>query len=241
MVPSLAAEAYSAAVHKLPGWLRAPHLNAPMVQRLALRQIGASTAARSQRALLPPAAYAGKVQHQRSVRGHSAAVYCVTFDRVGARLITGSDDTFIKVRWEVYDASGLYYIPFLSGTFYTASRGWLLKRPCSYCAPLFSSMAIHTLQALRLLLPNIPSMQLDDNSGINCTQIWSTETALLLCTCRGHRAEVTDLAVNVDNTLFASSSNDHTVRCWSLKVSTSLVCQHSTIVVSSGYSISKMP
>lgn len=52
-------------------------------------------------------------------------------------------------------------------------------------------------------------------------QIWSMETALLLCTCRGHRAEVTDLAVNTDNTLFASSSNDHTVRCWSLQVSAS--------------------
>lgn len=98
VVPSLAAEAYSTAVRKLPGWLRAPHLNAPMVQRLKLRQIGASAAARSQRALLPPAAYAGEVQHQRSVRGHSAAVYCVTFDRLGNRLITGSDDTFIKVR-----------------------------------------------------------------------------------------------------------------------------------------------
>lgn len=45
------------------------------------------------------------------------------------------------------------------------------------------------------------------------------ETGLLLCTCGGHRAEVTDLAVNVDNTLFASSSNDHTVRCWSLEAS----------------------
>lgn len=66
-------------------------------------------------------------------------------------------------------------------------------------------------------------LQLEGNPVLNCAQIWSTETALLLCTCRGHRAEVTDLAVNVDNTLFASSSNDHTVRCWSLEVSTTLM------------------
>lgn len=99
VVPLLAAEAYSAPVRKLPPWLRPPHLHAPMVPRLALRATGASAAARSERALLPPAAYASKVQHQQTVRGHSAAVYCVTFDRTGRRLITGSDDTFIKVRF----------------------------------------------------------------------------------------------------------------------------------------------
>lgn len=98
VVPLLAAEAYSAPLRKLPGWLRPPHLHAPMVPRLAMRASGASAASRSERALLPPAEYARKVQHQRSVRGHSAAVYCVTFDRSGGRLITGSDDTFIKVR-----------------------------------------------------------------------------------------------------------------------------------------------
>ena len=98
VVPVLAAEAYSGHVHKLPAWLRFPHLKAPMVSRLALRATGASAGARAKRALLPPAEYAGKVQHQRSMRGHSAAVYCVTFDRTGRRLITGSDDTFIKVR-----------------------------------------------------------------------------------------------------------------------------------------------
>ena len=98
VVPSLSAEAYSGPVRKLPPWLRSPHLHAPMVPRLALRATGASAAARTERALLPPAEFARKVQHQRSVRGHSAAVYCVHFDRSGGRLITGSDDTFIKVR-----------------------------------------------------------------------------------------------------------------------------------------------
>ncbi len=44
------------------------------------------------------------------------------------------------------------------------------------------------------------------------------QTGLLVRTCRGHVAEVTDLAVSADNALLASSSNDHTVRCWSLQV-----------------------
>ncbi|KAK9829398.1 hypothetical protein WJX72_005590 [[Myrmecia] bisecta] len=48
-------------------------------------------------------------------------------------------------------------------------------------------------------------------------KIWSSETAMLLRSCRGHDGEVTDLAVSVDNTMVASSSNDHTVRCWNLE------------------------
>lgn len=35
---------------------------------------------------------------------------------------------------------------------------------------------------------------------------------------RGHEAELTDLAVSCDNKMVASSSNDYTIRVWSLKV-----------------------
>lgn len=49
-------------------------------------------------------------------------------------------------------------------------------------------------------------------------QIWSTQTAQLLRSCRGHDGEVTDLAVNLNSTIVASSSNDTTIRCWSLQV-----------------------
>ena len=66
-------------------------------------------------------------------------------------------------------------------------------------------------------------------------QIWSVETALLLCTCRGHRAEITDLAVNVDNTLFASSSNDHTVRCWSLQARLYALCSRPCSSLTTSY------
>lgn len=36
--------------------------------------------------------------------------------------------------------------------------------------------------------------------------------------CLGHEGEVTDLAVCRDNSMVASSSNDTTVRVWSLEV-----------------------
>ena len=45
----------------------------------------------------PPAMLAGALRHQRTVRGHRYAVYCVTFDRSGRRIITGSDDRLVKV------------------------------------------------------------------------------------------------------------------------------------------------
>lgn len=47
-------------------------------------------------------------------------------------------------------------------------------------------------------------------------KIWSAETGLLLKTCRGHDAEITDFAVSVCNGFVASSSNDCTIRVWHL-------------------------
>jgi len=49
-------------------------------------------------------------------------------------------------------------------------------------------------------------------------QIWRLQTGMLLMACRGHETEVSDLAVSCDNSVVASSSNDHSIRVWSLKV-----------------------
>ena len=38
------------------------------------------------------------IRHLCTVRGHKMAVYCLTFDNTGRRLITGSDDWLVKVR-----------------------------------------------------------------------------------------------------------------------------------------------
>ncbi len=38
------------------------------------------------------------MQHLQSMRGHQFAVYCISFDKAGRHIITGSDDTFVKVR-----------------------------------------------------------------------------------------------------------------------------------------------
>lgn len=48
-------------------------------------------------------------------------------------------------------------------------------------------------------------------------KIWSSRTALLLCSCRGHMQEISDLAVSVDNKVVASASVDGMIRLWNLQ------------------------
>ena len=79
-----------------PAWLRAPHAGTGALQTLRLREAGWSAAAKSPRVLAPPPLLAGALAHQRTVRGHRAAVYCIAFDRAGRRVMTGSDDRLVK-------------------------------------------------------------------------------------------------------------------------------------------------
>ncbi|GIM13074.1 hypothetical protein Vretimale_16295, partial [Volvox reticuliferus] len=51
-------------------------------------------------------------------------------------------------------------------------------------------------------------------------KIWSSETGTLLKSCRGHDAEITDFAVNRDNTMLASGDVAHAIRVWSLQEGT---------------------
>ncbi|GJY82326.1 bromodomain and WD repeat-containing protein 1 [Tanacetum coccineum] len=47
-------------------------------------------------------------------------------------------------------------------------------------------------------------------------KIWSMEIAFCLASCRGHEGDITDLAVNLNNSLVASASNDYNIRVWRL-------------------------
>ncbi|XP_043542905.1 PH-interacting protein [Chiloscyllium plagiosum] len=80
--------------------------------------------------------------HKR-ILGHLSSVYCVTFDRTGRRIFTGSDDCLVK--------------------------------------------------------------------------IWTTDDGRLLATLRGHSAEISDMAVNYENTMIAAGSCDKIIRVWCLR------------------------
>lgn len=48
-------------------------------------------------------------------------------------------------------------------------------------------------------------------------KIWATDDGRLLATLRGHSAEISDMAVNYENTLIAAGSCDKVVRVWCLR------------------------
>ncbi|OCT78331.1 PH-interacting protein isoform X2 [Xenopus laevis] len=92
--------------------------------------------------LVPTAVYQHMKMHKR-ILGHLSSVYCVTFDRTGRRIFTGSDDCLVK--------------------------------------------------------------------------IWATDDGRLLATLRGHAAEISDMAVNFENTMIAAGSCDKMIRIWCLR------------------------
>lgn len=48
-------------------------------------------------------------------------------------------------------------------------------------------------------------------------KIWSTHNGRLFATLRGHSAEISDMAVNYENTMIAAGSCDKIIRIWCLR------------------------
>ncbi|XP_031621174.1 bromodomain and WD repeat-containing protein 3 isoform X2 [Contarinia nasturtii] len=65
-------------------------------------------------------------------------------------------------------------------------------------------------------------------------KVWSAIDGRLLCTFRGASAEITDIAVNLDNTLLAAGSLDHIVRVWDMQTASpvAVLCSHTGRITS---------
>lgn len=65
-------------------------------------------------------------------------------------------------------------------------------------------------------------------------KLWSAIDGRLLCTFRGASAEITDIAVNLENTLLAAGSLDHIVRVWDLQTASpvAVLCGHTGRITS---------
>ena len=48
-------------------------------------------------------------------------------------------------------------------------------------------------------------------------KVWSARTGMLLATFRGHEGQITDLAINPESTILASSDTTGAIRVWSLE------------------------
>jgi len=57
-------------------------------------------------------------------------------------------------------------------------------------------------------------------------KVWSAVNGRLLCTLRGHGAEITDITCSYDNTLLAAGSCDKLIRIWSLQTSAPVAVLH---------------
>lgn len=75
---------------------RQPHRATRAVPGLLQRQLGLKGSS-SGAAVMPAKELAARLQHQKTSRGHRAAVYCIAFARSGSLVVTGSDDRLVKV------------------------------------------------------------------------------------------------------------------------------------------------
>lgn len=109
-LPQLAAAAASAAT-SLPAWMRPPcGSNLQLPQQLLLQRLGLQPPSNARMAL-PVGVTAGHLQHHVTCRGHNLAVYCVTFDTTGDKVITGADDWLVKVRGLGDGTAGVRAVP----------------------------------------------------------------------------------------------------------------------------------
>lgn len=65
-------------------------------------------------------------------------------------------------------------------------------------------------------------------------KLWSAIDGRLLATFRGASAEITDIAINLDNTLLAAGSLDHILRVWDLQTGgpIAVLCSHTGMITS---------
>ncbi|KAF2985326.1 hypothetical protein EK904_001736, partial [Melospiza melodia maxima] len=57
-------------------------------------------------------------------------------------------------------------------------------------------------------------------------KIWSTHNGRLFTTLRGHSAEISDMAVNYENTMIAAGSCDKMIRVWCLRTCAPVAVLH---------------
>ncbi|KAI9501678.1 hypothetical protein GGI26_004209 [Coemansia sp. RSA 1358] len=100
--------------------------------------------------------------------------------------------------------------------------GQPLQRPTSLPLSVFSSFKRlvrchgHKYPTFCVLFDRT-SRRMITGSDDYLVKVWCTRTGYLINTFKGHQEVITDIALNIENTLLASASADGTVRIWSLK------------------------
>ncbi|XP_050392587.1 bromodomain and WD repeat-containing protein 3 isoform X3 [Patella vulgata] len=105
------------------------------------------------------------------------------------------------------------------------------RKDTLFPSPLFSKLVLHDrklghLSAVYCIAFDRTGRHIFTGADDHLVKIWSVEDGRLLATFRGHSAEITDMAVNYENTLLAAGSCDKMIRVWCLKTKSPVAILH---------------
>ncbi|KAK2507744.1 hypothetical protein MC885_000988, partial [Smutsia gigantea] len=86
---------------------------------------------------------------------------------------------------------------------------------CSTFSTTFPGVMYQHIKMHRRILGHLSAVYCGSDDCL--VKIWSTHNGRLLSTLRGHSAEISDMAVNYENTMIAAGSCDKIIRVWCLR------------------------
>jgi hypothetical protein len=141
--------------------------------------------------------------------GHSDSVNTVAFSPDNQTLVSGSDDSTIKI-WHL-------------------STGAVLNSLLLILAPLVVLLSARMVRLLPVAVP-LPNLYLygEHLNWDNTIQVWDLTTEQQIHTITGHSDTVTAVAISPDSQILASVSWDNTIKVWELSSGNLL---HTLIVI----------
>ncbi|KAJ3547900.1 hypothetical protein NMY22_g1472 [Coprinellus aureogranulatus] len=161
-------------------------------------------------------------------KGHTDWVRSISFSPSSTRLVSGSDDRTVRV-WDVQSGqvvlgplhgheSHIFSVTFspdgsriASGSsdktiqVWDAHNGTLLLDPLEVHSDLVWSVTFSP-----------DGLKIASGSDDKTICIWDAQSGELICTLRGHTADVRSVSFSPDGTRIVSGSNDRTIRVWNL-------------------------
>jgi WD40 repeat protein len=159
-----------------------------------------------------------------TLQGHEGWVSSVTFSPDGTRLVSGSDDTTIRL-WDTATGEELKTLRghegvvrsvtfspdgtrLASGGYDTTIRLW-----DTTTGEEVNTFRGHEAYVVSVAF-NPDGTRLVSGSNDRTVRLWDTTTGEALTTLRGHDAWVNSVTFNSDGTRLASASGDTTIRLW---------------------------
>lgn len=174
----------------------------------------------------------------RSLQGYASRIFSIEFSPDGTRLISGSEDQLIRI-WNVETGQLLHclkrHTDEVRSIAVHPSGQWFASAGCDRTIRFWDIESGQCLGKTEVQEARLHSIAFSPNgeqlisSSDRAIQIWSVVRSaesdqasdcyslFLQQTLQGHTAPIRSIAVCANGDYFASGSNDHTIRIWSLK------------------------